>query len=77
MGFWRGVGYFISIIIILLGIAFFPIGIVAIIIGAIFIWMLRRSAGQERIEKRLREIDEKDKARSLKEDGDKDKELPK
>jgi uncharacterized membrane protein (DUF106 family) len=74
VGFWRGVGYFISIIIIIVGIALFPVGIIGIILGAIFIWMLRRSAGQERIEKRLKEIDERDKARSLKENADRDKE---
>ena len=73
MGFWRGVGYFISILIIIAGIAFLPIGIVGIIIGAIFIWLLRKSARQERIEKQLKEINERDKARSLREIADKDK----
>ena len=79
VGFWRGVGYFISILIIIAGITFLPIGIVGIIIGAIFIWILRKSARQERIEKQLKEINERDKARSLREisERDKDKELPK
>jgi uncharacterized membrane protein len=79
VGFWRFVGYIISIIIILAGIAFLPIGIVGIIIGIIFIWMLRRGARKERIEKHLKEINERDKDRSLREisDRDKDGELPK
>jgi hypothetical protein len=33
MGFWRGVGYFISIIMIIVGIAMFPIGLLVAIPG--------------------------------------------
>jgi Flp pilus assembly protein TadB len=72
MGFWRGVGYFISIIIIIIGIAFFPVGIIGIILGAIFIWMLKRGASQERVEKQLKELNERDKARSLREIADRE-----
>jgi hypothetical protein len=60
--FWRGLGYFISIIIIIVGFLFFPIGLVGVILGFIFIWMLRRSAKQEDIIKHLRNLDERDKA---------------
>lgn len=97
MGFWRGVGYFISVIIIILGFWIFitgflhfsvypfpplfrlGLGSILVILGFVFIWMLKRSAGQERIEKQLKEINERDKERSSREiaDRDKDKELPK
>lgn len=73
MSFWRGLGYFISIIIIILGFIFLPLGLVAVIIGFIFIWMLRRGAKQEKIEKHLKEINERDKARSLRDIADRDK----
>jgi len=60
MGFWRGVGYFISILMIIGGLlgALFTYGasLVSTILGFIFIWMLKRSASQERMEKTLREI---------------------
>ena len=75
MGFWRGVGYFFSVIIIIIGLLLLPIGLVGVVLGLIFIWMLRRSAGQERIEKHLREINERDKARTLRENADRGKKL--
>ncbi|MDW0134699.1 MAG: hypothetical protein QOK88_04225 [Nitrososphaeraceae archaeon] len=59
MGFWRGVGYFFSVIIIIIGLLLVPIGLIGVVLGFIFIWMLRRSAGQERMEKHLREINER------------------
>ena len=75
MGFWRGVGYFFSIVIIIIGLLLFPIGLIGVVLGFIFIWMLRRSAGQERMEKHLREINERDKARTLRENADRGKQL--
>ena len=73
MGFWRGVGYFISILFIIGGFILFPYGLVVVILGIIFIWMLRRGAGQERIEKHLKEIRDIDKERSLREIADRDR----
>jgi len=73
LGFWRGVGYFISVLIIIGGILFLPYGIVAIILGIIFIWMLRRGASQARMEKTLKEIRDIDRERSLREIADRDK----
>jgi hypothetical protein len=60
MGFWRGVGYFISILMIIFGFLMFPIGLVSVMLGFIFIWMLKRGASQERMEKHLKEIAERD-----------------
>jgi uncharacterized membrane protein len=60
--FWRGLGYFLSIIIIIVGFLFFPIGLIGVVLGFIFIWMLRRSAQQEKIVKHLGNLDERDKA---------------
>jgi len=73
MGFWRGVGYFISVLIIIAGFLFFPIGLIGVVIGFIFIWMLKRSASQERMEKHLKEISDTNKERSLRQFADSDK----
>ena len=75
MGFWRGVGYFFSIVIIIIGLLLLPIGLIGVVLGFIFIWMLRRSAGQERMEKHLREINERDKARTLRKNANRGKQL--
>jgi hypothetical protein len=60
MGFWRGVGYFISILFVIGGLIIIPFtygaSLVSTILGFIFIWMLKRSAAQERMEKTLKEI---------------------
>jgi Ca2+/Na+ antiporter len=56
MGFLRGVGYFFSILMIIVGIAFFPLGLIVAIAGGIFCWMLKKSAKQERLEKQLKSI---------------------
>jgi uncharacterized membrane-anchored protein YhcB (DUF1043 family) len=78
MGFWRGVGYFISIVIIIIGFLLFPIGLIGVILGFIFIWLLKRSASQERMEKDLKEIKDLYKQKNLTQndtkDLDKDKE---
>jgi hypothetical protein len=60
VGFWRGVGYFISILFVIGGLIMIPftygVSLVSTILGFVFIWMLRRSASQERMEKTLEEI---------------------
>ncbi len=38
------------------GIILFPLGIVSIMLGLFFIWLLRNSARQEKIEKHLNKI---------------------
>ena len=63
----RGIGYSISIIMIIVGFLFFPLGLIISVMGFIFIWMLNRSASQERIEKQLKGIGERDRERSLRE----------
>jgi uncharacterized membrane protein (DUF106 family) len=72
MGFWRGVGYFISIVIIIIGFLLFPIGIIGVILGLIFIWLLKRSASQERMEKDLKEIKDLHKQKNLTQNDTKD-----
>jgi hypothetical protein len=73
--FWRGLGYFISIIIIIVGFLFFPIGLVGVVIGFIFIWMLKRSASQQRMERAMKEMNQRDKERTFRELADRDREM--
>ena len=61
LGFRRGVGYFFSIIIIIIGLTLFPIGLIGVVLGFIFIWMLRRSARKERIERQVKQINERNR----------------
>ena len=58
MGFWRGVGYFISIIMIIVGLLTIGsiITLPILILGIIFILILKRGASQQRIEKYVKEI---------------------
>jgi uncharacterized membrane protein YccF (DUF307 family) len=42
MGFWRGVGYVIAILILIAGIVTLPIGLVLIIPAGIMLWMLKK-----------------------------------
>lgn len=56
MGFWRNVGYFWSALMIIGGIILFPLGIVSIGLGLFFIYLLKHSAREERIEKHLKKI---------------------
>lgn len=58
MGFGRNVGYFFAILMVMGGLLAFPIGLVIAIPGFIFIWMLKRSAATERIEKELKSINQ-------------------
>ena len=58
MGFWRNVGYFLSVIMVICGFILFPIGLIGSTIGFIFIWMLKKSARDERMEKHLKKIAE-------------------
>jgi uncharacterized membrane-anchored protein YhcB (DUF1043 family) len=77
MGFWRGVGYFISIVIIIIGFLLFPIGLIGVILGFIFIWLLKRSASQERMEKDLKEIKDLYKQKNLTQNDTKDLDIDK
>ena len=76
MGFWRGVGYFISILFVIGGLIMIPFtygaSLVSTILGFIFIWMLKRSAAQERMEKNLKEMKDMYKERNLRENDTKD-----
>lgn len=56
MGFWRNVGYFWSGIMILGGIILFPLGLVSVGLGLFFIYLLKHSAREERMEKYLKRI---------------------
>jgi membrane protein insertase Oxa1/YidC/SpoIIIJ len=56
MGVLRAIGYFIAIVIIIVGIIFFPIGIVAIIGGIIMIWALRKGGQVSNMQKDLKAI---------------------
>lgn len=60
MGFWRGVGYFISILMIISGflgaLYTYGLSLVGAILGFIFIWMLKGSASRERMEKYLKQM---------------------
>jgi hypothetical protein len=60
MGFWRGVGYFISILFVIGGFIMIPFtygaSLISAILGFIFIWMLKRSASQERMEKYVKQM---------------------
>ena len=56
MSFWRNVGYFWAVIFVIVGFILFPAGLILSAIGFIFIWMLKRSASQERIERYLKEM---------------------
>lgn len=56
MGFWRGVGYFWAILMIIGGLLLFPFGIISMILGAVLIVYLQNSAKNEKIEKHLQKI---------------------
>ena len=56
MAVLRAIGYFIAIVIIIVGIIFFPIGIVAIIGGIIMIWALRKGGQVSNMQKDLKEL---------------------
>lgn len=68
MGFWRGVGYFISIIMIIGGILFAPLGLIVTLVGIIFIFMLRSGASRERQEKYLKQIRDSNETTEERED---------
>jgi uncharacterized membrane protein HdeD (DUF308 family) len=59
MGYVRGVVFFFGIVIIIMGLFFMMLagslagvltGIIAIIVGIIFIWKVRKSAKEEKME---------------------------
>ena len=68
MGFWRGVGYVIAILILIVGIVSFPIGLVLIIPAVIMLWMLKKGGEVAAIKKDMkavREIEEMNARRKL------------
>ena len=68
MGFWRGVGYVIAILILIGGIISFPIGLVLIIPAVIMLWMLKKGGEVASIKKDMkavREIEEMNARRKL------------
>lgn len=56
MGVLRAIGYIIAILIIIAGIALFPLGIVLIIGGIIMIWALRKGGQVSNMQKDLKAI---------------------
>jgi UPF0716 family protein affecting phage T7 exclusion len=58
MGFWRGVGYVIAILILIAGIVTLPIGLVLIIPAGIMLWMLKKGGEVASIKKDMRAVRE-------------------
>ena len=58
MGLLRGIGYFIAIVILVVGVIFFPYGIPAIIGSIIMMWALHKS-GQVTAMKNIKEENER------------------
>jgi hypothetical protein len=56
MAVLRAIGYIIAIVIIIAGIALFPLGIVLIIGGIIMIWALRKGGQVSNMQKDLKAI---------------------
>ena len=56
MGVLRAIGYIIAILIIIAGIALFPLGIILIIGGIIMIWALRKGGQVSNMQKDLKAI---------------------
>ncbi len=56
MGFLRGVGYFIAILILIAGIFLFPYGIILIIIAIIMMWALHKGGQVTSMQKDLKSI---------------------
>src|SRR6266508_1056257 len=67
MGFWRGVGYFFSMLIIIGGLFLIfanpIIGIIPIVLGIIFIWALRKSGQVAIMQKDLKYMADSERAR--------------
>jgi hypothetical protein len=61
MSITRGIGYFLAIVLFIIpGFILFPLGLLWAALGFVFIWMLRRSAAQEKMTKYLKKIAEKE-----------------
>ena len=58
MGFWRGVGYVIAILILIAGIVTLPIGLVLIIPAIIMMWMLKKGGEVAAIKKDMKAVRE-------------------
>jgi len=56
MAVLRAIGYIVAILIIIAGIALFPLGIVLIIGGIIMIWALRKGGQVSNMQKDLKAI---------------------
>jgi predicted membrane protein len=56
MGFLRGLGYFIAILILIVGIVLFPYGIILIIIAIIMMYALHKGGQVTSMQKDLKEI---------------------
>jgi len=56
MGFWRGFGYFLNIIGIIICLLAFPIGLLAIWIPILLIYVLRKGAKNEDMRKDIHEM---------------------
>ena len=56
MGALRNFGYCLNIGLILLGLLYFPQGLILSLAGLIFFWILKRGAKKERIRKRLKQM---------------------
>ena len=68
MGFLRGLGYFVAVLILIGGIVTLPIGLVLIIPAVIMLWMLKKGGEVAAIKKDMkavREIEEMNARRKL------------
>ena len=68
MGFLRGLGYFVAILILIGGIVTLPIGLVLIIPAVIMLWMLKKGGEVAAIKKDMkavREIEEMNARREI------------
>jgi UDP-N-acetylenolpyruvoylglucosamine reductase len=68
LGLLRGIGYFIAIVILIVGVIFFPYGIPAIIGAIVIMWALHKGGqvtAMKKEVKRLREIQEENQRRQI------------
>jgi UDP-N-acetylenolpyruvoylglucosamine reductase len=68
LGLLRGIGYFIAIVILIVGVIFFPYGIPAIIGAIVMMWALHKGGqvtAMKKEVKRLREIQEENQRRQI------------
>lgn len=58
MGFLRGLGYFVAILILIGGIVTLPIGLILIVPAVIMLWMLKKGGEVAAIKKDMRAVRE-------------------